>query len=162
LKKIKEIIRILGADEPDYPSIISKLTKEDYLIVNKLTKNRSSAIATRAIICLGWLGSEEFVESIAPAAKSEDPSLRVAAVQAFGKIKGANKNQLVVNLVNGLLDDKEVAIRKFALKTTGIAGISTLKEKIKQISENDQSDKIKKLAGEVLQKLKIVDDTPIL
>jgi len=102
------------------------------------------------------------MDSIASAAKSEYPALRLAAVQALSKMKGAGKNPQVINLINGLLDDKNAGVKKFALKTTRIAGISSLNEKIKHISEFDQSNKIKKLAEDVLQQLKIAGDTPTL
>ena len=73
MKQRKEIIQLLSADEPDYSSIISKLTAEDYVTINGLAKHRSTAIATRAIICLGYLGSENLMDGIVTAARSDKP-----------------------------------------------------------------------------------------
>jgi HEAT repeat protein len=177
MKPVKEIIRILSADEPDYSSICNKLTEEDYLTVKKLTKHRSLAIATRAVICLGWEGSEKWLDGIITAAKSDNPTLRLAAVQALGKIKGAGRNSEAVDLIGMLLNDKDLGVKKFALKTTGAVGsqesmletasenpadIFKLREKIKEISEGDQNDRIKKLAQDVFEQLKPSWDTKTL
>ena len=154
MKKIKEIIQILSADEPDYSSIASKLAEEDYAAINKLTKNRSSAIATRAIICLGPRGSEKSMDAIVSAAKSNNPVHRLAAAQALSKMKGVSSNPDAVKLLDDLLEDKHIGVKKFALKATGSVRIPALKEKIRKVSQSDQNDRIKKLAHSVLDQLK--------
>jgi HEAT repeat protein len=154
MKKIKEIIQILSADEPDYSSIASKLVEEDYEAINKLTKNRSTTIAARAIICLGYRGAEKSMDAIVSAAKNNNPVLRLAAAQALSKMKGVSSSPYAVKLLDDLLDDKDIGVKKFALKATGNVSIPTLKKKIKKVSESDQNNNIKKLAQSVLEQLK--------
>ena len=162
MKERKEIIQLLSADEPDYSSIKSKLTEEDYSIVNKLAKERSLAIATKAIICLGCYGSEKYMDTIVSAAKSKNPVLRLTAVQALGKMTGVAGNQEIVGLIEGLLDDQNIGVKKFALKTTATVNIASLTGKVQKISESDGNDHIKKLAQNVFEKLKIVNNKSTL
>src|SRR4030095_4707804 len=127
MKQRKEIIRLLSGDEPDYSSIISKLTKDDYETINRLAKHRSTAIATRAIICLGYLGSENLMDGIVAAAKSDKPLFRLTAAQALSKMKGLSSNPTAVKLITDLVNDTDIGVRKFAVKTAGVAEIPDLK-----------------------------------
>jgi hypothetical protein len=128
MKTKKEIIQLLSADEPDYSSIISKLTKEDYKTINELAKHRSTAIATRAIICLGYLGSKTLKNGIVVAAKSNKRIFRLTAAQALSKMTGVSSNKKARELITKLTNDRDAGVRKFALKTAGVANIPGLKK----------------------------------
>jgi len=160
MKKRKEIIQLLSADEPDYLSIISKLTTEDCETLNRLAKHRSDPIATRAIICLGYLGSGNFMDGIVAAAKSDKAHFRVTAAQALSKIKGVGSNSKAVELINELVKDSDIGVRKFALKAAEVANISGLKDQIKKVHESEENIHIKKLAETVFWKLKKLDEKP--
>src|SRR5262245_59555831 len=133
--KQKEIIQLLHADEPDYASITSKLTKEDYETINRLARHRSTPIATRAIICLGHLGSEKIMDGIVAAANSDKPLFRLTAAQALSKMKDISSNTEAVTLLDKLVKDPDVGVRKFALKTAATANIPGLKDPIKEVHE---------------------------
>ncbi len=157
----EQIIKILGPDEPEYSSIVGQLNEEDYAMLKKLIKNEDITIAAKAIICLGWNGSKKSLGAIKYAAKSENPVLRLTAAQALSRIKEVNKNNKAINLISELLDDKDVGVKKFALKTIAVSKISSLKGKVKQLSINDPKEFIRSLAQKVSDKLELADNNPI-
>ncbi len=142
-KKTQRIIKLLSGYEPDYSLITKKLTEKDIPTLNELVMHGSADIAPRAIICLAWFASEKSIPGIAFAAKSDNPVLRVTAAHALSSV--SNRPD-AIELISGLLDDRDVGVRKFALKTVGDSKISGLKEKVGQISVNDPNEQIRKLA----------------
>jgi hypothetical protein len=58
-----------------------------------------------------------------------------------------------LDLICGLLDDNDIGVRKFALKSIGHSKIPHLKEKVVQVSLSDPNEHIRKLAEHVLEKL---------
>lgn len=153
-KKKERIVKLLSGYELDYTDIAPKLSEKDIPILNELVMHGSGAIATRAVICLSWFPSEDAIRGIEFAAKSDNPVLRLTAVRT---LSGLGNRPGVVDLISTLLDDKDIGVRKFALKAIGSSKIPGLKEKVKQVWLNDPSDQIRKIAEQVYEKL----DTPV-
>lgn len=147
----EELIKMINLDEPDYERIVSRLTKDDIPLLTELSKDQNPAIATKAISCLGLMQTDKALSGLQDASKHPDPVIRIAAAQA---LRNMSKVPAAVNLLGSMLDDGDIGVRKFALKSVEHANISTLKEKVQKMSQHENNEHLKNLSGEVLQKLK--------
>lgn len=146
----EELIKLINVDEPDYPSIISKLSEEDIPTLVELSKDANPAIATKAISCLGLMKSERALRGLQEVVNHEDPVRRVAVANS---LKNMIAIQGSVQLLDHLLDDNDVGVRKFALKTVESGRVLQLKEKVKTLTQREANPALKSLSQQVLQKL---------
>ena len=147
----EKIIKLIDLDEPDYTVITSQLAQDDIPILIELSKEPNLAIATKAISCLGLMNSEKAVAGIQAATTNTDPVIRVAAAHA---LKHSASLPSAVKLLDHLLDDQDVGVRKFALKTVQHANIKSLKGKVQQLIQKENTELMKNLSNEVFLKIK--------
>ena len=146
----EELIKMINLDEPDYAAIVSKLTAEDIPLLVELSKDPNMAIATKAVSCLGLMNSEKAVEGLRSASSNANPVMRVAAAHA---LRNAAAQPAAVQMIDKLLDDEDVGVRKFALKTVQHANLRSLKAKVEQLSKKESTEFMKSLSTEVFQKI---------
>jgi len=149
-KSRDQILSLITSDEPDYAGMANSWSKEDYKELNELATGPDIILATRAIICLGLMKSHKSLLGVTLAAQSTNPDLRVAAAQA---LRNLSKFHSGVELLDKLLDDDDIGVRKFALKSVEDAKISTLKDKVNKMSVNEETELMKKLAKKVMTNL---------
>lgn len=145
-----EIIKLINVDEPDYPEIVSKLSAEDVPILIELSTDANPAIATKAISCLGLMRSERSLAGLQQVVNSPDPVKRIAAANALSNMMSVQGS---AQLVDKLLDDNDIGVRKFALKTVETGRVSQLKEKVRLMNQKEQNPALKELSGKIWQKL---------
>jgi HEAT repeat protein len=147
----EELVRLINLDEPDYPSIISQLHDDDIPLLAQLAQDPNPGLATKAISCLGLMGNEAAVAGLQPVATHRDPVYRIAAAQALRHVPSSTAG---VRLLGKLLDDQDVGVRKFALKSVDVANISSLKEQVRQVNLREQNEGLKTMSQSILQKLR--------
>jgi HEAT repeat protein len=145
-----QIIKMIDLDEPDYQSIIMNLDQSDIPVLVDLIKDPNPAIAAKAVSCLGFMDSPAAVTGLGVAAKHKNPILRVVAANS---LKNLSDNPAAVKLIDKLLDDTDIGVRKFAMKTVETKNIKSLKAKIEAISKNEKNDQLKAFSKEILKKL---------
>lgn len=146
----EELIKLIDLDEPDYPSIVAKLSLEDIPLLIELSKDPNLAIATKAISCLGMMNAEKAVVGIQAAVVSANPVLRVAAAHA---LRNSAALPSAVRLIDKLLDDSDIGVRKFALKAVNHANIKSLKAKVEKMNVKENTELMKNLSKEVFLKI---------
>ena len=146
----EELIKFIDLDEPDYPSIVAKLSLEDIPLLIELSKDPNLAIATKAISCLGMMNAEKAVVGIQAAVVSANPVLRVAAAHA---LRNSAALPSAVKLIDKLLDDSDIGVRKFALKAVNHANIKSLKAKVEKMNVKENTELMKNLSKEVFLKI---------
>ena len=151
--KATRIITLLNTDDPDFSSIAQQLGEDDYPTLNELVKRSPAHIATKALICLGKLGSEKSLDGISFAAKSENPVLRLTAAQALSEIKNIHQLPAAIKLINELVTDVDIGVRKFARRTIQLSKISDLKGKMDQKRSGEPNEHVRKLSEDVFGKL---------
>ncbi|UFH57643.1 HEAT repeat domain-containing protein [Spirosoma sp. KNUC1025] len=144
-----ELIKMINLDEPDYQSIVKKLSTDDIPTLVELSNDPDPAIATKAISCLGLMQSEKALAGLVEIVKHPDAVRRVAVANS---LKNMTSEEGVVPLLNKLLDDHDIGVKKFALKTVESGNLSPLKEKVRQMQQ-EANTTLKALAQQVLQKL---------
>jgi HEAT repeat protein len=152
-KEASRIVTLLSNDDPDFSWIVQHLSDDDYPTLNELVKHSAPHIATKALMCLGRLGSEKSLDGISIAAKSKNPVLRLTAAQALSEIKNINQLPGAIKLITELLNDEDIGVRKFALRTIESSKISHFKEKIDQMRCDEPNEHVRKLSQDVYGKL---------
>lgn len=147
----EELIRLINLDEPDYPSIVRQLTPDDIPLLTQLAQDPNPALATKAISCLGLMGSEAAVAGLQSIVTHPDPVYRIAAAQVLRHAPGSATG---VRLLGRLLEDQDVGVRKFALKSVDAGNISGLKEQVRQINLREQNEGLKNISQSILQKMR--------
>jgi HEAT repeat protein len=142
----EELIKLIDLDEPDYSTIVPQLTSDDIPLLVVLSNDVNLAVATKAISCLGMMNNEKAVDGISLSAKHDNPIIRVAAAHA---LKNLATFPNAVTLLDKLLDDKDIGVRKFALKTVNHANINSLKTKVKSMNSKEKTEFMKKLSNDV-------------
>lgn len=146
----EELIKMINLDEPDYQAIVSKLSADDIPLLIELTKHENPAIATKAISVLGLMKSEQALQGLNDAVSHPDPVRRIAAAHSLRNLATVRGS---TQMLEKLLDDHDMGVRKFALKTVEAAKISSLKEKVKAINLKEVNPEIKALGENVFKKL---------
>lgn len=152
-KEASRIITLLSSDDPDFSSIVRQLSDEDCSNLNQLVKRSAPRIATKAVICLGRLGSEKSLEGISFAAKSRNPVLRLTAAQALSQMKNIKQLPGAIQLINELLSDEDIGVRKFAVRAIAQSKIPHFKKKIAQMRSDEPNEHVRKLAQRLFGKL---------
>lgn len=147
----EELVRLINLDEPDYPSIVRQLTKDDIPLLTQLAQDPNPGLATKAISCLGLMGDEAAVAGLQGAVAHPDPVYRIAAAHALRNVPASATG---VRLLSKLLDDQDVGVRKFALKSVDLGNISSLKEQVRQVNLREQNEGLKTMSQSILQKLR--------
>lgn len=147
----EELERLINLDEPDYPSIVRQLTPDDVPLLTQLAQDPNPGLATKAISCLGLLGSEAAVAGLQGAVAHADPVYRIAAAHA---LRNAPTSATGVRLLSTLLDDHDVGVRKLALKSVDLGNISSLKEQVRQVNLREPNEALKTMSQSILQKLR--------
>lgn len=146
----EELIKMINLDEPDYQAIVSKLSADDIPLLIELTKHENPAIATKAISVLGLMKSEQALQGLNDAVNHPDPVRRIAAAHSLRNLATVRGS---TQMLEKLLDDQDLGVRKFALKTVEVAKISSLKEKVRAINLKEVNPEIKALGENVFKKL---------
>ncbi len=147
----EELVRLINLDEPDYPAIVRQLTKDDIPLLTQLAQDPDPGLATKAISCLGLMGEETAVAGLQAAVAHPNPVYRIAAAYA---LRNAPASATGVRLLGRLLDDQDVGVRKFALKSVDLGNIASLKEQVRQVNLREQNEGLKTLSQSILQKLR--------
>ena len=146
-----EIIKMINLDEPEYEVIVSKLKEDDIPTLIELTNHENPAIATKAISCLGLMKNEKALKGLSEAVSHPDPVRRIAAAHSLRNMASIQGS---VQLLEKLLDDKDVGVRKFALKTVEVGNFKSLKEKVRVSNQNEINPTLKTLGENIIEKLK--------
>ena len=96
------------------------------------------------------MNSEKAVVGIQAAVVSANPVLRVAAAHA---LKHSASMPSAVMMIDKLLDDTDIGVRKFALKSVQHANITSLKAKVEKIHVKENTELMKNLSKEVFLKI---------
>jgi hypothetical protein len=146
-----ELIKMIDIDEPEYPMIVSQLKDDDIPVLIEISKDSNMAIATKAVSCLGMMNNESAVAGIQIASTHNNPIMRVAAVHA---LQSSSALPSAVKLIDSLLDDTDIGVRKFALKTVQHSNIKSLKARVERIGLQENTELMKNLSKDVLLKIK--------
>ncbi|MEU9489185.1 HEAT repeat domain-containing protein [Streptomyces decoyicus] len=136
----------LDVDEPDYPMMAREFGSPaaDYLRV--LLDEEDELLASKAVYLAGLIPAESAVDILAAAADNASPIVRVAAAASLANKPGLES----APLLEALLDDDDIGVRKTALRTAGKLRAASVRGKIEAMAQSDSHDALRQLARETL------------
>lgn len=158
-KTEKEIIRLINLAKPDYSNVINRLTDEDYPMLEKLIKGDDIYLALDVISCVGFLKTERSLTGLEIAVKSGNREVRILAAHVLRQLTNFQK---AVDLINELLGDPDLGVRKFALKTANFAKLVTLKVRVQEVSDVESNQRMKIFSSIIKDNLDRFDDSDIV
>jgi len=160
-KTKEDILKIIRGAKPNYSNVIDKLTDEDYPVIENLIDdvNVNVNLAVKLVTYIGLLKSEKCLPALEIAAKSEKRELRTVAAFELRHLTNFPK---AVSLINDLLDDPNLGVRKFALKTVAASKLINLKDKVELVLEKESNNRMKIFSMGIKDSLDILANNTIM
>ncbi len=140
----------LDRDEPDYPEA-ARLGAEALSHLRQLAQGDDPMLASKAVYLASLIGTDQSVTIVNEAAAKPDPIVRAAAAGAV-----RNLDQAPDQLLNSLLTDQDIGVRKVALRSVEASGPSLPADvvtNVRDMSMNDPNPHLRHLAGGVINRL---------
>ncbi len=158
-KTKEEIIKIFHRAYADYAKLIDSLDDEDYPIVESLIDDSNPYLAGKVVSYIGLLKTQKALSGLAIAARSQNPSIKAVAAHA---LKNFTNFPEAISLIEKLLDDRNVGVRKFALKTVSFAKLVNFKGKIQLLSQTESNERMKRLSLRIKEDLDRFENSNII
>jgi HEAT repeat protein len=134
----------LNVYEPDYAILTRELGPDAAPHLRALVTDEDEGVASKAAYLASLLPGQ--AQTLALAARSPSPVVRVAAAAGTANLTGAD----VVEPLTGLLDDADVGVRKTALRSATRLQATELRETVQQMEQGDPDNAIRQLAREAM------------
>ena len=145
MKTYEEVRQILSMIEPTEESF-SKSSAEDLPHLQRMLHDPEPWRAARAVHAASRLGSVGATELVRSASTDTRREVRAAAATAAQRMSPEIGNQILETL----LDDNDLSVKKLAIKSVGRNASPALLKKLQAISEREVDTNIKQLAGKQL------------
>lgn len=147
-----ELRNKLSAIEPDENSF-SGISSEDIPLLEQLLDDDEAWMAARSVFALSRLNDNNAFSVLARASISNREEIRVAVAAAAVKLPA----EVASRLLNVLLDDSDLGVKKFAIQSVTRENAPILQTKLRSLVENDLSDYIQRNAQERMLELGITE-----
>jgi HEAT repeat protein len=144
---MSQVLAEIDKDEPDYQAA-AKLGPEALPHLQQLVEADDPMRASKAAYLAGLIGGAQAAPVLEHAAAHRDPVVRVAAAHALRAAPDAPSN-----LLERLLDDRDVGVRKVALRAAKTSKSTHLRSKVSSMAEKDPDEHIRDVAKEVAKGL---------
>jgi HEAT repeat protein len=152
---IQQVLARLDVDEPDYPALAT-LGPEAVPHLNVLARSDNPGIAAKAVYLASLIESDESADVLKAASASQHDIVRVAAAAALRNLTPAQAKPMIERL----LDDKDVGVRKQALQAVVALEMSGLERKVKKIATRDPEKALQRIAKQGLERLSEIRHAP--
>jgi len=136
----------LNVDEPNYADLV-RLGPQILPQLMQLVQDRDEYVAANAASLAGMIRSDRSIAVLERAARSASAGVRAAAAGTLRHVQHPSASKIVAALLN----DKDVAVRKFAIKAAAARPHSTLATRVGEMSETDPEADIRALAAALLK-----------
>jgi hypothetical protein len=145
---MKQVRAHLDPEEPDY-SAAAQLGPDAIPHVVRLVQGTDPMLASKAAFLASLIQSNRSIAILEQAANSSRAEVRIAAAAGVRNLKRAP-----VSLVDTLLKDPDVGVRKVTLRSIEAQPMKGLKAKIEEIAQKDSDGFIRNLASQIAKRLK--------
>ena len=141
----EQVVDHLRREEPNYQQA-AHLGSEAVPHLMRLIQEGDPNLGSKATYLAAYINAEQSAEAVELAAISREPLLRIAAASSLRRL-----THLPEPLAARLLDDEDVGVRKWTLRTLNEKPIPTLKTKVQNIAQNDPEIALRQLARHIVQ-----------
>lgn len=139
--------KLIDLDEPDYEALAKQLGPAAIPQLQTIVKGSDPMLASKAAYLVSLIPDERSINVVAVAAKSPHATVRVAAASAARNLQQAEK---VTTLVNELLKDPDIGVRKVALRSIEVKPEIGPKEMVTKLATNDPDSTIRDIASQLI------------
>jgi len=136
----------LSAIEPD-DSIYEGIGPSEIPLLEQLLKDKEAWMASRAIFALSRVPDIRAVEILSRTVDDPRQEVRVALAASVSNLKPKDYKNILLKLLN----DTELGVRKFAIKTVSGVHDEMIHEKLRDIETQDPLPSMRKLAKDKLR-----------
>jgi len=145
---MNQVLAEIDRDEPDY-KVLSALGADALTHLAQIAEADDPLRAAKAAYAASLIGGLESIDLLKKAANHRDPQVRVAL--AHGLRSSADPS---IEVLDHLLDDADVGVRKVALNAAGSLGKSELRGKVQAIAKSDPHDFLREAATNIVKLIK--------
>jgi HEAT repeat protein len=142
-KPVAQIRRQLSDIEPSERTYAG-LDASDVGTLVKLLDDKEGWLAARAVHALSHIDADAARRAVVTAAHSPRFEVRVAAATSAGRLP----TQASDEVLTGLLDDPQPAVRKFAVRSTSSRNSEQLRRRVADIAAEDADPRVRRTAEE--------------
>jgi hypothetical protein len=135
----------LEAYEPNYRAAARRFGPDALPYLRELASGDDVMLAAKAVGLAGEIGGDEALPIIEQAAGAEAAELRVVAAAAAGRL-GQDAEGIVVDL----LQDGDVGVRKYAVRTAAIRPSPRVRAALEQVRAGDPDTALRRQADDAL------------
>jgi len=126
------------------------ITPDDVPQLRKLLDDNEAWLAARAVYALGRINTPDAQTVVMEAARSPRPEVRVAVAMNAPRLEPGHSDQVL----DILLDDSDLGVRKYAIQAFSQRTDPRLKAKLESIVGSDPNDTLRRIARERLRELR--------
>lgn len=144
---MEQVINQLDREEPNYAQA-SQLGEEaiPHLII--LIQGEDVGLATKAASLAGIINTDQSATALEVAVRHPNPLIRIAAAAS-----AQNLTTIPSSLALELLDDSDVGVRKWTLKSLKIRHPAGVRERVEEIIRSDLDAGIRDRARQIIDQL---------
>jgi HEAT repeat protein len=118
-------------------------------LLRQLLDDEEPWLAARAVYALSRIDAESAHRVLLAASKSPRPEVRVAVAASAGALPPRVSDQVL----SRLLDDPELGVRKFAVKSTSERNSEAVKKRLERIATTEANAAVQQIAEEKAKSL---------
>jgi hypothetical protein len=130
-----QVRKYLDPEEPDYKAAAAALGADALPVLEMLVQGSDPLLASKAAYLASLIPDDEAARVLEQAARSDDPTVRVAAAAGLQK-----RSDVANDVAAELMTDPDPGVRKVAAKTTGGRKTPGLRARISETTPDDRED----------------------
>lgn len=146
---MNDVLAEIDRDEPNYSSIAA-LGPEALPHLGMIVDAQDPLRAAKAAYAASLIGGEGSVSLLRKAAEHRDPQVRIAAAHGFRNAASGAPT----DVLEQLLGDADVGVRKVAVGAAGSLGRSELRSKVESLAADDPHEFLRTAAAAVARSIK--------
>jgi HEAT repeat protein len=146
---MKDVRAHLDRDEPNYEEA-ARLGPDAIPYLNELVNGPDGMLASKAAYLASLIKSDRSVSVLEAAASNSEPIVRIAAASGIRNLSEHEASR-VLDL---LIDDRDIGVRKVALKSISHFKSPELMTKVKKMADKDPEPFIRDLASSTASRMR--------
>ena len=148
---LEQIRNQLSAIEPN-DSTYFGIGPSEIPLLEQLLQDEEVWMASRAVFALSRISDTKAVTILSQTATDPRKEVRVAVAASVRNLKPQDANSILLKLLN----DKELGVRKFAIKSVSEANDEAVHAKLQEIQARDPSPPIRDIAKGRMRELNLI------
>ena|SRR5215207_3988955 len=138
MSELRQQLSVIEPDEHTYDGI----GPSEVDLLSQMLDDEEAWLAARAVHALSRINEDKARDAIVTAAGKPRMELRVAAAASADALPPSVSDEVL----SRLLDDSQIGVRKFAIKSVSNRNSEAIRERIRQIATTDPNARLRQIA----------------